>query len=126
MANSMTTTTHWTERSIDDFLYKVAADFVGQLELVMLSRPITQADLAKRLNLSPGRVSQIFNNPGNLTLKQVIRYARGLGLKVAVVAYDDNDHANERGPINSEIFRRCWENAGSPNYFQQLSGANAA
>ena len=23
---------HWTERSIDDFLFKIAADFVAQLE----------------------------------------------------------------------------------------------
>lgn len=120
-----TTTMHWTERSIDDFLYKIAADFVDQLQLAMASMPLSQTELAKHLGITRGRVSQIFNNPGNLTLKQIIRYARALNLKVSIVAYDDKDSEHERGPINSDIFRLCWENAGSPDNFRQLSAANA-
>ena len=116
---------HWTEDSVEDFLYEIAADFVDQLRLVMDSTLLTQAALAKRLGLTRGRVSQIFSNPGNITLKQVIRYARALGLKVALVAYGDNDSKNERGPVNSEIFRLCWENAGAPTDFRQLSAAEA-
>jgi hypothetical protein len=63
------------------------------------------------------RISQIFNNPGNLTLNKIVQYARALGLKVAVIAYDDGDHINKNGPISSEIFNICWENAGKPKDF---------
>ena len=112
---------HWTETSEDDFLYKIAADFIDQLRLMMEAQPVTQSELARRLHITKGRVSQILHDPGNLTLKQIIRYARALGLKVAIVAYDDDDRKNDRGPINSDIFRICWENSGCPNNFKQLT-----
>lgn len=119
------TTKHWTETSVEDFLYKIAADFMDQLQLAMNSKPMTRSQLAKRLGKTAGRVSQMFNSPGNLGLKQIITVSRALGLKVAIVAYDDNDPENERGPINSDIFRICWENAGQPNNFRHLSTATA-
>ena len=109
---------HWTERSIDDYLYRIAADFAAQLEKKIQSEPLSKTKLAQKLGVSKGRVSQILNNPGNLTLKMIIKCARALGLKVSIIAYDDNDQKNERGPINSEIFRICWENSGKPvNFF---------
>lgn len=111
---------HWTEDSVAGFLYKIAADFVTQLEEKMDSLPLSQSEVAERLGVSEGRVSQILNNPGNLTLKMIIKCARSLGLKVALVAYDDKDPANERGPINSDIFRICWENQGRPRTFRYL------
>jgi transcriptional regulator with XRE-family HTH domain len=112
--------THWTERSIDDFLYRIAADFAGQLEKRIQSEPLSKAKLAEKLGVSKGRVSQILNNPGNLTLRMIIKCARAIGLKVAIVAYDDNDQKNERGPVNSEIFRLCWENSGKPLDFWSM------
>ena len=111
---------HWTEASVSAFLYKVSADFIAQLEEKMEETPISQGEIAQRLDVTEGRVSQIINNPGNLTLKMVIKCARALGMKIALVAYDDHDPGNERGPINSDIFRICWENAGSPRTFQYL------
>jgi transcriptional regulator with XRE-family HTH domain len=111
---------HWTARSVDDFLYRIAADFITQLESKMKSEPLSKAELAQKLGVSKGRVSQIINNPGNLTLKMMIKCARCLGMKIAVVAYDDGDRENERGPINSEIFRVCWENSGQPKDFWAL------
>jgi transcriptional regulator with XRE-family HTH domain len=111
---------HWTERSVDDFLYRVAADFSTQLEKRIQSEPLSKVKLAQKLGVSKGRVSQILNNPGNLTLKMIIKCARALGMKVAIVPYDDGDSNNERGPINSEIFRVCWENAGKPIDFWSL------
>ena len=112
---------HWTERSIKDFLYRIGADFVTQLEDVMESRGLKQVDLARRLELSEGRVSQLMNNPGNLTLSMIIKCARALDMKVAIVAYDDNDNENIHGPINSDIFRICWERAGQPLDFWSLN-----
>jgi transcriptional regulator with XRE-family HTH domain len=114
---------HWTERSIQDFQYRIAADFVSQLEQQLESLPISQAELANRLNVTESRVSQILNNPSNLTLSSIIKYARALGLKVSIVAYNDNDPDNTRGVINSEIFTICWEKQGKPTDFFELEEA---
>ena len=111
---------HWTERTVEDFLYRIAADFAAQLEKRIQSEPLSKAKLAEKLGVSKGRVSQILNNPGNLTLKMIIKCVRAIGLKVAIVAYDDNDQKNERGPVNSEIFRLCWENSGKPVDFWSI------
>ena len=111
---------HWTERTVEDFLYRIAADFAAQLEKRIQSEPLSKAKLAEKLGVSKGRVSQILNNPVNLTLKMIIKCVRAIGLKVAIVAYDDNDQKNERGPVNSEIFRLCWENSGKPVDFWSI------
>lgn len=116
--------THWTERSIKDYLFKVAADFITQLEEKMKLLGITQGNLAKRLSVSKGRISQIVNNPGNISLLTIIEYARTLGMKVAIVAYDDNDPKNKKGPINSEIFKICWEKYGKPHDFWAVQDRN--
>lgn len=109
---------NWTERNIENFLSRLTFDFITQLEQKMESLPMTQLELAKKLNLSESRVSQILNGSHNLELKSIIKYARALGLKVAVVAYDDDDPENTRGLINSEIFSICWERQGKPvDYF---------
>lgn len=105
---------NWTERNIENFLSRITFDFITQLEKKMGSFPMTQAELAEKLNLSESRVSQILNGSHNLELKSIIKYARALGLKVAVVAYDDDDPDNLRGLVNSEIFSTCWERQGKP------------
>lgn len=112
--------THWTNRSVEDFQFRIAFDFIAQLENRMKIVPLNRTDLAKRLGVTPGAVSQKFNNPHNLELKTIIGYARALSLKVALVAYSDNDPDNDRGPINSEIFNVCWEKAGNPKSFFDL------
>ena len=108
---------HWTEASIEDFLYRVGSDYINQIEQAMDADGTKQSELAKTLNVSEGRVSQVLNNPGNLTLRKIIEYARALKKKVAIVAYDDQDPENRNGPINSQIFARCWETAGKPTDF---------
>jgi len=105
---------HWTEASTADFHYRVAFDFIEDLRSRMEELGLSQAALAKRLGISEGRVSQIFSNPGNLTIEKMIAYARALELKVTVVAYDDGDKDNKQGPIPSEIFRICWDRSGKP------------
>lgn len=113
---------HWTENSVDDFVYRITSDFVDQLICFIEERGTTQAELARALNVSEGRVSQVLNNPGNLTLRKVVEYARALNKKVSIVAYDDNDPNNRKGPIRSEIFTDCWVRAGRPSDFFELAG----
>lgn len=113
-------TKHWTESGVDDYLYRIASDFVRQIAQTMETTGTSQAKLAKELGVSEGRVSQVLNNPGNLTLRKMIEYARALQRKVSIVAYDDNDPDNQNGPINAEVFALCWERAGKPADFFML------
>lgn len=108
---------HWTAASTGKFLYRIASDFIRQIEQRMEREGVKQGELAAGLGVTEGRVSQIINNPGNLTLKNVVQYARALGMKVAIVAYDDGDTDNERGPIHGEIFSACWEHCQKPADF---------
>jgi transcriptional regulator with XRE-family HTH domain len=105
---------HWTENDARDFLYRIASDFVEQIQERMLELNWNQVKLAKATGLDKSRISQLMNNPGNLGLESIIKLARAVGLKVAVVSYNDDDASNERGPINAEIFRMCWERVGRP------------
>lgn len=110
----MEETAHWTARNIEAFIQRITFDFIAQLEQRLGALPMNQAELAQKLEVSEGAVSQILNNPPNLTLKTIVKYARALGLKVAIVAYDDNDPNNDEGPVGSEIFSSCWERANKP------------
>lgn len=112
---------HWTQRSIEDFVYKISSDFAFQLVRKMDSEHLSQKTIADKLGVSVGRVSQVLNNPGNLTLKKCVQYAGILKMKTALVAYDDDDPDNNNGPVNSEIFYRCWQHAGRPRDFFELA-----
>jgi transcriptional regulator with XRE-family HTH domain len=108
---------HWTNDSIKAFLFRIAFDFVTQLEKLMEAEKVTPTELAKRLGVTKGRVSQIMNNPGNMKLKTIVEWARALDVKVAIVAYDDGDVDNDNGPVNPQIFVKCWEKADRPTDF---------
>lgn len=105
---------HWTENSTEDYLYRIGADFVHQIEEMLKAKQWSHDRLAKELGVDKSRVSQVVNNPGNLSLRTIIRFARALGLKVSLVAYDDEDPKNTRGPIHSLVLRECWEKQGKP------------
>lgn len=109
-------TAHWTEESPQKFAYRIASDFVEQVRVAMKAKGWSQNKFAKKLGLTPGRVSQILNNPGNLTLETMALWARKLNGKVVVSYYEDGDTRNQRGPINGEVFRLCWAKAGKPIY----------
>lgn len=117
-------TIHWTEQSIKDFAFRIAADFIVQLEDMMEVAPMSKKELANTLGVTKGRISQIFNNPGNLSLETIVEYSRALNMKVAIVAYNDNDPGNDNGPINSDIFRICWEKANKPRDFWAFEKVN--
>src|SRR5271166_3953667 len=95
---------HWTEKSIGSFVHRISFDFVTQIQKKLEKDHVSKREFASQLNVTPGRVSQLFNDPGNLTLVSAVECARRAGMKVALVAYEDNDPENNSGPINSEIF----------------------
>jgi len=116
---------HWTQRSTADFVHNISSDFVGQLETRMEEKGISRGDLARRLNKTNGRVSQVLNNPGNIGLRVSVDYARALGMKVSLVAYDDGDSKNEAGPINPDVFVKCWERCNQPKDLFEVVDANS-
>lgn len=123
-----TLTRHWTERNIDAFVQRTGADFMLQIQKVIDASGARQAQLASTLGVTPGRVSQVLNSPGNLTLRKVVQYARAIGRKVSIVVYDDGDEANLKGPIDGEIFVSCWNKEQKPTDFsalRELEGASA-
>lgn len=115
-----TTEQHWTNNSYADFAYRIASDFTAQIEMKLESLPMERKDYAKLVGVNPSRVSQILNDPGNLGLESMVRYARVLGMKVAVVAYEDGDSNNRCGPINAQIFFESWKKLGMPRDFFDL------
>jgi hypothetical protein len=112
---------HWTAASVNAFVYRIASDFIVQLEKKLGRDGTSHKDLAAKAGVTDGRLSQVFNNPGNLTLKSTVQYAQAAGMKVALVAYEDGDTENNNGPINSEIFSACWKAVGSPHDFFELT-----
>jgi hypothetical protein len=115
---------HWTSESVQNFTYRIASDFLAQVETKIENGDVTRTELAYRLNRTLGRVSQLFN-PGNITVSSAVRLVRAANMKVALVAYDDNDPENQNGPINSELFYRCWKHMGAPKTFFELANTVA-
>jgi transcriptional regulator with XRE-family HTH domain len=120
----MDNTKHWTGESDSAMIYKLGFDFVAQLEKHMQGSGITQAKLAKALGVSEGAVSKMINNPQNLTLRTIAKYSKALGIKAAIVAYDDGDRSNAKSLVSPEIFNVCWERAGKPRDMWSLPSAS--
>lgn len=123
----MSNTTHWTERSTEDFLYSIASDFVEALKEKMLTLGMSQSKLAREAKVHKSFVSRIFKDPGNLTLDTIVKFARTVGMKVSILAYEDKaDPSNTNGPLDSEIFRLCWEHAERPTDLWAIKEKNVA
>jgi len=120
----MNTMKHWTQANTADFAYSISLGFFTQLEDRLEQSPMKRRDYAEKLGVTAGRISQILNNPpDNPQLESLVQYARALGMKVAVVAYDDGDPENDKGPIFSEVFNVSWERIGKPRDLISVTGA---
>jgi len=117
---------HYTSQNMDFFVERITSDFIGQIAQRLESSGMTQSELAQKLDVSESEVSQVMNlNRVNFTLKKMARLAQALGMKVALVAYDDRDPGNERGPVGSEIFSQSWESLGRPRKVHTTCSQNA-
>lgn len=110
----METVAHWTQYSMADFIHSISSNFVAQIETKIEVEGISQNEIASRMNKTSGRVSQVLNNPGNLSIRVMVELARSLGMKVSIIAYDDKDPNNDRGPINPDVFVKSWEKLNCP------------
>jgi len=115
----METVAHWTQNSTAAFVYSISSNFIAQIETKIEQDGILQNDVAAKMNKTRARVTQILNSPGNLSIRVMVELARAVGMKVSIVAYDDHDPTNMRGPIDPDVFRKCWEYADRPkNLFE--------
>lgn len=65
-------------------------------------------------------VQDLLDKCEKISLENTIELARTLGMKLSVVAYDDDDSQNNHVPVDSEIFRLCWERCGKPTTFDEI------
>lgn len=115
---------HWTQDSIGNFVYNISLDFFTQLEDRIQDSKLQRKDLADKLGVTPSAVSQMLNSPpAKPELETLVRYALGVGSKVAVVLYSDGDPDGERGPVYSGIFEKSWEALNKPRDLQAVSEA---
>ena len=105
---------HWTEESLDAFLFNIGHDFISQLEEQMQIKDLNHEKLANILKISTITLSEYFDDPRKISLKTMLQCSRAVGMKLSVLAYDDGDESNKHGPINSKIFLKCWEDADKP------------
>lgn len=113
---------HWTDESEEALINSITFDFIAQLERQIEDKDVKQSDLAQKLGVTEGAVSQVLNlNRMNLQLGTMARYARALGMKIAVVAYDDGDPENRYGPVGSELFSDAWRKLGKPRNVWELN-----
>src|ERR1017187_7554441 len=112
---------HWTADNPLRMVRWIASDFIAQIETRIEQIPgFSHADLAKRLDVSLGRVSQMMNSPGNFTLKNGVRYAGAVGMHAAIVTYPADCN---NAPISGDVFRACWEIAGRPTNMFEINEA---
>jgi len=115
---------HWTQESTKDFAFHLSLDFFTQLQDRFDDSEMLRKEFAKQLGISAGRVSQVFNNPPeNPKVDSLVRYAQALGLKVSIVAYDDSDSRNDKGPVFSGVIAKCWEVMGKPRDLSAFTSA---
>lgn len=118
---------HYTSENDKTFVNRLTFDFVAQLEERLATLPMTQDDLAKKLRVGKSTVSQVLNMyRTNWNLKTFVKYARAVGMKVALVAYDDRDPTNQNGPVGPEIFAQSWEKLGRPRDVWSVNEASYA
>jgi transcriptional regulator with XRE-family HTH domain len=72
------------EARVDEEMHGLVTQLTNQITFHMRERGITRADLAARMGVSPGRVSQILGGGENLTLRTLAALASALDARFDV------------------------------------------
>src|SRR5215467_15617651 len=67
-----------TEAQVDDELSRLITQVTNEINWHMREHNLTRADLASRMGVSPGRVSQVLSGGENLTLRTLASLATAL------------------------------------------------
>jgi transcriptional regulator with XRE-family HTH domain len=73
-----------TEARIEEELSRLITQLTNEITWYMRERDLTRADLAARMGVSPGRISQVLSGGENLTLRTLAGLATALDARFEV------------------------------------------
>ena len=73
-----------TETQVDEEMLSLVTRLTNEITWYMRERGLTRADLAARMGVSPGRVSQILGGGENLTLRTLAALSTALDARFGV------------------------------------------
>ena len=73
-----------TQTQIDEEMLALVTRLTNEITWYMRERGVTRADLAARMGVSPGRVSQILSGGENLTLRTLAALSTALDARFGV------------------------------------------
>ncbi len=73
-----------TETQIDEEMLALVTRLTNEITWYMRERGLTRADLAARMGVSPGRVSQILGGGENLTLRTLSALSTALDARFSI------------------------------------------
>ena len=93
-----------TETQIDDEMLALVTQVTNEISWYMRERGLTRADLAARMGVSPGRVSQILGGGENLTLRTLAALSTTLDahFDLELSPLKAGDSYTSRGPGQAE------------------------
>lgn len=92
------------EDRIDEEMYGLVTQLTNEITWLMRERGLTRADLAARMGVSPGRVSQILGGGENLTLRTLAALSTALDARfdVQLSSLKDGDAYTSRESAEAE------------------------
>ena len=92
------------ESQIDDEMLALVTQLTNEINWYMRERGLTRADLAARMGVSPGRVSQILGGGENLTLRTLAALSTALEARfdVELSALKGDDTYTSRSTAQAE------------------------
>jgi transcriptional regulator with XRE-family HTH domain len=92
------------ETQIDDEMLALVTQLTNEINWYMRERGLTRADLASRMGVSPGRVSQILGGGENLTLRTLAAMSTALEARfdIELSAVKGGDTYTSRGTAQAE------------------------
>lgn len=97
---------HWTDTSVDNYLFRINSDFLEFFD---------KEEIKKIKGFSKKKIKDFYENPCDLTIKDIVKIAKYFNKKVSFVIYE-----NECGPVFPEMFSTTWELLKKPNNFEHL------
>lgn len=92
------------EAQIDDEMLALVTQVTNEINWNLRERGLTRADLAARMGVSPGRVSQILGGTENLTLRTLVALSTALDARfdIELSALKGADSYTSRGTAQAE------------------------
>jgi len=93
-----------TETHIDDEMLALVTQLTNEINWYMRERGLTRADLAAKMGVSPGRVSQILGGGENLTLRTLAALSTALEARfdIELSALKGGDTYTSHGTAQAE------------------------